>query len=70
MGRDREANRRAAEAVAAETEMRPAMSKPPPCADPELTREWPDDDDERCPFCNAKYGEPCKLETYDDEPTE
>jgi hypothetical protein len=56
--------------VAAETEMRPAMSKPPPCADPELTREWPDDDDERCPFCNAKYGEPCKLETYDDEPTE
>jgi len=41
------------------------MSEPPPCADPELSREWPDDDDERCPFCNAKHGEPCRLEEYD-----
>lgn len=36
----------------------------PPCADPELTREWPDNDDERCPHCNAKHGEPCGLENY------
>jgi hypothetical protein len=23
-------------------------------------------DTERCPFCNAKQGEPCGLEQYDD----
>jgi hypothetical protein len=29
------------------------------------TRET-DEDDERCPFCNARRGEPCGLEEYDE----
>jgi hypothetical protein len=27
---------------------------------------WSDDENERCPFCNAKRGEPCGLEADDE----
>jgi hypothetical protein len=27
---------------------------------------WSDDDNEHCPFCNAKRGEPCGLEADDE----
>jgi len=37
---------------------------PLPCADLD---DW-DDPDGRCPYCNAKRGEPCGLEDDDYEP--
>lgn len=43
------------------------MTRPPPCADPALRKDWPDIDDERCPFCGVRNSEPCPLEGQEEE---
>ena len=43
------------------------MREPLPCAD---LPDWGDDPDERCPYCNARPGEMCGLESDDYEPSD